>query len=138
MIKMVKYDSREIETITIFEKITGTTVKDCIINEEEATILVKEGDIGAAIGKKGTVINDIKKRLGKELHVYEYSENLEKFIENLMYPLKPEEVTIKENTVEIRVNPAERKRAIGRQGKKIKNVNKLVKRHYDVDEVTIA
>lgn len=134
---MVKYDGKEIETITIFEEITGTTVKDCITNKDEATIIVKEGDIGAAIGKKGAVIKKIKEKLGKEIHVYEYSEDIEKFIENLLYPVKPEEVTINEDEVEVRVNPTERKRAIGRKGKKIKNVKKLVKRHYNVEDVKI-
>lgn len=134
---MIKYTSKEMETITLFEEMTGATVKDCIINDESITLLVEKGDIGLAIGKKGSMINKVKKRLGKEIHVYEYSDDLEEFISNLFYPVEPQEINQEKDTVHVEVNPQERKRAIGRKGKKIKKVKNLVKRHYDIGNIKI-
>lgn len=134
---MIKYEAEEIKTITLFEEITGAAVKDCIINEDEVTILVKPEDLGLAIGKKGSMINKVKKRLGKKIHVYKYSEDLEEFISNLFYPVEPEEVKKEGNEVIVKVDPSDKKRTIGRKGKKVKKVRELAKRHFDVESIKI-
>lgn len=134
---MIKYGSKEIKTINIFEEITGATVKDCIINEEEATILVKPEDLGLAIGKNGSMINKVKRKLGKKIHVYKYSKDLEEFIRNLFYPVEPKEIHEKDGEVKIKVDPSDKKRTIGRKGKKVKKVKELTKRHFDIENIKI-
>ena len=51
----IRLTSREMRYIALFESITGANVKDCIIDDELNRIIfvVKQGDIGAAIGKGG-------------------------------------------------------------------------------------
>jgi len=134
---MIKYGPEEIKTINQFEEITGATVKDCIINEDEATILVKPEDLGLAIGKNGSMINKVKNKLGKKIHVYKYSKNLEEFIKNLFYPVEPEEVEQKDGEVRVKVDPSDKKRTIGREGKKVKKVKELTQRHFDIENIKI-
>ncbi len=134
---MIKYSSDEIETITMFEEMTDATVKDCIVNEDNITLLIKQGELGLAIGKKGSIINKVKKRLGKEINVYEYSDDLKEFISNLFYPIEPQKIEENNGKIEVKVKPNDKKRAIGRKGKKIKKVKELTKRHYDIDTIKV-
>ena len=51
----IRLTGREMRHIALFENITGATAKDCIVDEELNRIIfvVKEGDVGAAIGRGG-------------------------------------------------------------------------------------
>lgn len=134
---MIKIGAQEIDFIKFFESKTGATVKDCIINES-ITVIVKEGDVGLAIGKQGVVINDIKKKVGKEIHVHEYSEDPSVFIAKLFHPVRVEKVEIDGARAVVVVDPDEKKRAIGRGGKKIEAVKALAKRHFGIEEIRIS
>ena len=50
----IKFSANEIRYIALFENMTGAMVKDCIIDDEhgKVTFVVKNGDMGLAIGKK--------------------------------------------------------------------------------------
>jgi len=135
---MIKLTSDAINYIKLFETRTGAIIKDCIINNEGITIIVKEGNLGLVIGKKGAIINKIKKEIGKEVHAYEYSEDLPRFIANLLFPIKVEKVEINEKEAKLFIKQSEKKRAIGRGGKKIKNVKEIVLRHFPVENIVIA
>ena len=51
----IKFNAHEIRFIALFESMTGAMVKDCILDDENAkvTFVVKNGDMGLAIGKGG-------------------------------------------------------------------------------------
>ena len=51
----IKFSANEIRFIALFENMTGAMVKDCIIDDEhgKVTFVVKNGDMGLAIGKGG-------------------------------------------------------------------------------------
>ena len=48
----IKFTTTEMKYIALFESISGASVKDCIVDEEQGRVIfvVKKGDIGAAIG----------------------------------------------------------------------------------------
>lgn len=137
---MIKLSMEELEYIHFFEKKTKAAVKDCIIDKEtgDITVIAKEGDIGLIIGKKGVMIHKLKKEVGKEVHVYEHSASVEKFIQNLLYPIKVEKIEIEGTKATVHINQNERKRAIGRNGKKINTVKEITKRYYDIDEIKVV
>ena len=135
---MIKYTQEEIGLINHFEKETRTTVKDCIINPESITFIVKKGDIGKAVGKQGSIIKRIKKEIGKEVNVYEHSDKPEEFIKNLLFPVKIKNIEIQNNTATVKVDKQDKKRAIGKEGKKIKKVREIIRRHYpEIKEIKI-
>lgn len=134
---MVKFTSDEMGLIAMFEHTIGVAVKDCIINND-ITIIVKEGGMGLAIGKKGRNVNKIKKSFGREVHVYEYSNDPNKFLENLFFPIKIKKIEIVDGIVLVSVDLAERRRAIGSGGKKIKSVKEIILRHFDFKDVKVV
>ena len=136
---MIKLSMDEIKYLHFFENKTRANVKDCIISKEngEVTVITKEGEIGLVIGKKGVMIQQIKNELGKEIHVYEHSNNPQQFIKNLFHPIKIDKIEIDGNTAKIHIDPAERKRAIGKNGKKINTVKELTERHHNITEIKV-
>ncbi|TRO50437.1 NusA-like transcription termination signal-binding factor, partial [Candidatus Bathyarchaeota archaeon] len=82
----IKFTSREMRYIALFQSITGATVKDCIVDNDLNRIIfvVKEGNIGMAIGKKGKNIHTLEKMTGKKHEVIEHSENPAQFIKNAL------------------------------------------------------
>ncbi len=135
---MIKYTQEEIQLINHFEKETRTTVKDCIITPENITFIVKKGEIGQAVGKNGSIIKKIKQKIGKEINVYEHSDKPEEFIKNLLFPVKIKNTEIQNNTATVKVEKQDKKRAIGKEGKKIKKVKEIIKRHYpNITEIKI-
>jgi len=133
----------EIRYIGLFESITGATVKDCLVEENDDNIVfvVKEGEMGLAIGKKGANLAKVREMINKGIDIVEYSEDPTNFLENLMKPAKI--INIKyadkdgKKVASIEVNKKDRGIAIGRSGKNIKRAKVLLKRHQAVDDVMI-
>jgi len=135
---MIKLDSDSIGLIKVFEARTGAVVKDCIINKDDITFIVKEGDMGLAIGKKGAVVNRIKKEFEKEIHIYEHSEDPAKFIVNVLFPVKVNKVEINGKDAKVYIDKLQKKRAIGKGGKKINTVKELALRHFGIENIVVA
>lgn len=134
----MKLSQDAINYMLLFEKRTGVGVKDCIPEEDTITFIVDRGKVGAAIGKNGSMVNKIKKEFGKEIHIYEYSDDATQFIRNLMYPIKVEKVELNNKALKIYIDKAEKKRAIGKGGRKINSARELLKRHFDINEIKVV
>lgn len=82
----IKFTTNEIRYIGLFETITSATVKDCIIDEEhdKVTFLVKKGDMGLAIGKRGSTIAKMQNKVDKSIEIIEHSDDPGEFIKNLL------------------------------------------------------
>ena len=67
MSKGIKFTNREMRHIALFESITGATVRDCIIDDDSDRIIfvIKEGDVGIAIGRRGKNVSTLEKMTGK-------------------------------------------------------------------------
>ena len=63
----IKFSANEIRYIALFENMTGAMVKDCIIDDEhgKVTFVVKNGDMGLAIGKKGSSVSKVQRAVDK-------------------------------------------------------------------------
>lgn len=137
----VTYDTDMLRAINMFESITGVDAVECVIKEDEAYFVVPEGKAGMAIGKGGKVIQKVQRKLDKDVKVYEYSDNIGKFLNNLL-PADIRGVDIEEEDgekkVEINVSRENKGRVVGKNGKKIESIRDILARTHDVDEVTVA
>lgn len=137
----VTYDTDMLRAINMFESITGVDARECVIKEDEAYFVVPEGKAGMAIGKGGKVIQKVQRKLDKDVKVYEYSDNIGKFLNNLL-PADIRGVDIQEKgeekTVEINVSRENKGRVVGKNGNKIESVRQILERTHNVDEVTVA
>ncbi len=141
----IKFTSREMRYIALFESITGATVKDCIIDDEHDRIIfvVKEGEVGMAIGKGGKNIHLLEKMTGKRHEIVEHSENPAQFIKNALKPARVKEIRITErpngNTIAVvAVNPRDKGVAIGKNGRNAERIRFLAKRYFQIQHVSIT
>ena len=141
----IKLGGDEIRYISLFESITGSSVRDCIIDDDEDRIVfvVNEGNIGLAIGKKGSNIKRAREFLKRSIDIVEYSDTPEKFIKNTLSPARVKNITItnarKDNKsiAIITVDSRDRGIAIGKNGRNIARSRMLAKRHFGINDVII-
>ena len=141
----IKFTSHEMRYIALFQSITGATVKDCIVDNDLNRIIfvVKEGNIGMAIGKRGKNIHLLEKMTGKKHEVIEHSENPAQFIKNALKPAKVDEVRITERMdgktiAVISVKPKDKGVAIGKNGRNAERIRFLAKRYFQIENVSIT
>lgn len=135
-------ERRYIEELRI---LTKSTALDCVIDDrfDRVIYVIRPGDMGLAIGKKGDNIRRLSNVLGKRIEMVEFSDTPDAFITNIF---KPAEVTTVERQQEDGpVNVYVRQKsdlgiAIGKGGCNIEKARLLCRRFYgiDVGEVLLA
>ena len=141
----IRFTGTEMRYIALFESITGANVKDCIINDDVNRIIfvVKEGEIGVAIGRNGKNIHLLEKMTGKKHEIIEHSENPAQFIKNALRPARVMEIRITErpdgkSIAVVSVNPRDKGVAIGKNGKNAERIRFLAKRYFQIQNVSIT
>jgi len=141
----IKFTSKEMRYISLFESITGANAKDCIVDEEQSRVIfvVKEGEIGMAIGRGGRNIHTLERMTGKKHEIIEYSERPAQFIKNALKPAMVKEVRITERPngktmAVVTVNPKDKGVAIGKNGKNAERLRFLAKRYFEIENVSIT
>jgi len=131
--------------IALFENISGASVKDCIIDEEQgrAIFIVNQVKVGVAIGKGGRNIHTLERMTGKKHEIIEYSEDPVQFIKNALKPAAVREVRVTERTdgktmAVVTVLPKDKGVAIGKNGKNAERLRFLAKRYFDIQNVSIT
>ena len=140
----IKFTTKEIRYIALFESMTGATVKDCLVDEENGklTFLVKNGDMGLAIGKRGSTVTKVQKTVDKGVEVIEHSDDQVEFLSNLMAPAKLRSIRVlqKENGEKIATVEADsrnKRTAIGKGGQNIERARILAKRQHNISNIVI-
>jgi len=141
----IKFTSTEMRYIALFESITGASVKDCIVDEEQGRVIfiVNAGQVGVAIGRGGRNIHTLERMTGKKHEIIEYSEDPAQFIKNALKPAMVREVRITErpdgkSIAVVNVNPRDKGVAIGKNGKNAERLRFLAKRYFQIENVSIT
>jgi len=141
----IKITSNEMRYIALFESISGASVRDCIVDEEQGRVIfvVKEGEIGAAIGKGGRNIRLLERMTGKKHEIIEFSDDPAQFIKNALKPAMVKEVRITERPdgktmAVVNVHPRDKGVAIGKNGKNAERLRLLTKRYFQIQNVSIT
>lgn len=137
----IRLTAESIQYIALFENMTRAKILDCIPEEERLVYVVKQGDMGLAIGKNGENINRVKKTLDKSIELVEYSEDPVTFIKNAFGPVSVSSVNIinknGKRLAYVEVPNKEKGLAIGRNGKNIEKVKMLARRHHNIEDVIL-
>jgi N utilization substance protein A len=135
------FDTNTIRIMTLFENMTHTTVKDCLIDKNTNTVyfVIDEGEIGIAIGKNGSSVKHAEQVIGKTIKLFEFSKDLVTFVKKIVPQATSIKVRNMDNriTVEIHVDKKNRPIVIGRSGRNLKLYKELLKRSHKVDDLTI-
>lgn len=139
----IKLGGNEIRFISLFESITGAVAQDCIIDEDRIIFIVKAGNIGLAIGKKGINIKRVRDFLQKPIEIVEFAQAPEDFIKNTLAPARIKLISITERRdgkkiAMVTVNEKDRGIAIGKNGKNVARARLLARRHYNIEDVIIS
>ncbi len=132
---MVTLGNDELKCITLFEQLTGAAVEDCIIEPDRLIFVVKEGQMGRAIGKGGSTINKVRDMFKKQIDVAEDAETIEAFIRGMFPGVNLKSINVREGEgtkklAQITVDSKDRGAAIGRGGARIKLARTLVERRF--------
>jgi N utilization substance protein A len=136
----------ELRLLSIFQEFTGAAAYRCIRDEQDNKLyfLVNPSDIGRAIGKRGINVKMLSKLLGKPIEIIPYSPEmpLEEFVSKLLSGARVLGIRIIEKNVEkrliVRVEEADKGKAIGRGGRNIERARKILKILYDIDKIIVS
>ena len=134
-------ERRYIEELRI---LTKSTAVDCIIDDNFDRIIyvIRKGDMGIAIGKRGNNIKKMQRVLGKRVEMVEVASDFNMFIRNILKPACLSSVLLDDETGKIKIL-VERKGdlgiAIGKGGSNVEKVRLLCKRFFgkDITEILI-
>ncbi len=138
----ITFDEQTIKYVALFQDLTRTTVVDCVDAQDRLIFVVKEGDIGKAIGKKGENVAKLKRLLNKDIHVVEFSEEPEKFVANVFrnYDVKGVQLEQRGDITHatVTVDASKKGRAIGKEGRNLRVSRDLIARHHPIQSVSVA
>lgn len=128
-------ERRYIEELRI---LTKSTALDCVIDDrfDRVIYVIRQGDMGLAIGKKGENIRRLQAVLGKRIEMVEFAEIPDEFIANIFKPA--EIVGIDRSAENGPVNVLVRQRsdlgiAIGKAGCNIEKARILCRRFCGIE-----
>jgi len=122
----------------LFEKMTRAKVVDCFQDGEVICFVVSAGEMGKALGKNASNLHRLQQEFAKRVKLIEYNENLIWFVQNVIYPLKVEEIIPGEGTITLKdSNKKTKGLLIGRDGKNLLLTKRAVKRFFNVDVVVV-
>ena len=144
MAQSIKLTTDQMRMMSLFQKVTGVTARDCVEDERQDHMIfvVNPGKMGLAIGRGGAHIKSLRNIVKRNVELVEFDPKPEKFLSNLFNPKLISEVHITENLdgskqAEIIVDPRKKAVVIGRDGKNAKRARLLAKRYFGIGSVAI-
>ena len=142
MLNNIKITENEMKFIQLLQNMTGATVVDCIVDDETIMFTVKKGEVGLAVGKGGEKIRRFRSMTNKQVEIYEYMNEADKFIKNALKPAKVKDIRLVDRMegkkiAMVNVDPKDKGIAIGKNGDNIKKIRFLAKRYFQLDTVVI-
>ncbi|TET89125.1 MAG: NusA-like transcription termination signal-binding factor [Methanomassiliicoccales archaeon] len=138
----IRFNEETLRYVSLFQRVTRSTVKDCLDTPEGIIFVVSQGEGGKAIGRGGKNVSRLKDTLNKDVHVIEYSPIPEQFLRNIFrsYKIKSVEIEKMEKGMHatVSVDAVQKGMAIGRDARNLRIAQELMSRHHKIDSVSIA
>ncbi|WP_297983430.1 NusA-like transcription termination signal-binding factor [uncultured Methanobrevibacter sp.] len=140
----IKFNANDMRFIALFESMTGAMVKDCIIDDENSkvTFVVKNGDMGLAIGKGGSTVTKVKKAVGRGVEIIEFNDDPAQFIKNILSPAELKSIKVVTNNNDekiafVNTDSSNKRIAIGKNGINIERAKLLAKRQHNISNIVL-
>lgn len=127
----IKLQTQNIRDIGVFERVTNVHVKDCIRDENCVYFMIETGKSGLAIGKNGAVIKNVSRVLGKTVKIFEFAQDAETMVKNMIPTAK--NVEVGNGSVTVTIPNSDRSVVIGRSGRNIKIMKEFLSRHFKIN-----
>ncbi|RLE43009.1 NusA-like transcription termination signal-binding factor [Candidatus Woesearchaeota archaeon] len=125
--------------MSLFERMTKAKLKDCFVDSNGVLVfVVQNGDIGKALGKHGKMAMKITQKLNRKIKIVEYSQDLIKFIKNLILPYTVNAIEQEDDVVILKSDDTRVKGLlIGKNGKNLRNYESIVQRYFPIKEIKV-
>jgi N utilization substance protein A len=137
----ILFSNEVMQYINMVSNILRIDILDCMMAEDRLIFIVKKGQLGAAIGSKGKNLEKLRKLFKKNIKFVEFDKDKEIFVLNLCKPYKINTVTLEGNgdstIARVTVDPSDKSKLIGRDGRNIDIIRKLAHRHHSIKDVQI-
>lgn len=135
----MKLTIESIQQINLFEKLTGAHVKDSWQEGEFLVFLVEEGNVRRALGNDNSSLRRAESIFKKRIRIIAFSDDVCKFVANLIYPNKSDDIKQAGNDIIIYAEDAKVKgRIFGRERENLRKLNEVVKRYFSsVNDVKV-
>jgi N utilization substance protein A len=136
----MKLGADEIFYLNALNSVSGANARDCVIQGNTVSFIVKPDELGKAIGKNALNINQLKKRLKKNIEIFEYSKSANDFFKKAFYNIEFKKIDSLEEhgkkILIIGVDAENRSKMLNNSGK-IKRIKEIAKRDYGIEEIKI-
>lgn len=116
-------------------------ILDCIIAEDKLVFVVKQGDLGAAIGRKAVNLKKLQNVFKKTIKFVELHPDKTQFIRNLCKPFTTQNITFsgkdEETVAHVEVHPGDKSKLIGKNGQNIELIREIARRHHSIRDVQV-
>jgi transcription termination/antitermination protein NusA len=140
----IKLSSDQLGLISIFQNMSGATVRDCIVDDKGGRLIfiISKGQMGLAIGKKGATIENIERVVKKPVEVVEWSDDPAEMISNALDPRFVSEVRITDRLdgtkgASVVVDPRKKGAILGRGGRNAEKARLIAKKYFDIGNLQI-
>ncbi len=140
----IKLSSDQLGLISIFQNMSGATVRDCIVDDKGGRLIfvISKGQMGLAIGKKGATIENIERVVKKPVEVVEWSDDPAEMISNALDPRFVSEVRITDRLdgtkgASVVVDPRKKGAVLGRGGRNAEKARLIAKKYFDIGNLQI-
>ena len=140
----IKLSSDQLGLISIFQNMSGATVRDCIVDDKGGRLIfiISKGQMGLAIGKKGATIENIERVVKKPVEVVEWSDDPAEMISNALDPRFVTEVRISDRLdgtkgASVVVDPRKKGAILGRGGRNAEKARLIAKKYFDIGNLQI-
>ncbi len=129
--KKMKLSMDDILLINAMSKVSGVDAKDCIEQNGMVSYLVKEKEVGKAIGKKAVNVKKLENSLKKKIEIIGYYEKPEEMVTKT-FDVQAEEVNKKKGKIIIRMDSLNKKKLFSNSGR-LRRVKEMIKRNHGLD-----
>jgi len=128
----ITYTTDLLQTMALFEKITPARLRDCFFSREKLIFVVKEGEIGRALGRNKTNVERLEHILNKKIKIVEFNDDMVQFIINLMAPLRVKDIREEDGLVTV-MGPDTKTKGlmIGSRAQNLREYENIVRKYFD-------
>ena len=144
MKQSIKLTMDQMRKISLFQKITKVTPRDCIDDEKQDRLIfvINEGKMGLAIGKNGSNIKSLQNLLKRNIELVEYYDDPIKFLKNILNPKLVNEIKLDTKSdgssqATVIVDHNKKGLVVGREGRNAEKARLFAKRYFDISSVLI-
>ena len=136
----LRLSNTSLQYLTIFESVTSTMSKDCIEIDDVVVFIVDKGKLGLAIGRGSKKLYEMQRILQKRVKIVEFGPE-KIFIKNLFKPYTVDGLEISDaqdgssRTAIVIPKIEDKGRMIGKNGKNLNLIRRVVRRYYDINIV---